>query len=49
MPPSPGIVWCLTGVVPVTEEHMTDVHIFAIDRAKRSLQVCATALGTMYR
>lgn len=24
---------------------MTDIHIFAIDLAKRSLQICATALG----
>lgn len=27
------------------EEHMTDVHILAIDLAKRSFQVCATAPG----
>ncbi len=27
------------------EEHMTDVHILAIDLAKRSFQVCATAMG----
>ena len=27
------------------EEHMTDVHILAIDLAKRSFQVCATAVG----
>jgi len=27
------------------EEHMTDVHILAIDLAKRSFQVCATAAG----
>jgi transposase len=27
------------------EEHMTDVHILAIDLAKRSFQVCATTLG----
>jgi transposase len=32
-------------VVPQKEEHMTDVHIIAIDLAKRSFQVCATALG----
>ena len=28
-----------------TEEHMTDVHILAIDVAKHSFQVCATAAG----
>ena len=27
------------------EEHMTDAHLLAIDLAKRSFQVCATALG----
>ena len=27
------------------EEHMTEVHILAIDLAKRSFQVCATAAG----
>lgn len=27
------------------EEHMSDVHILAIDLAKRSFQVCGTALG----
>jgi len=27
------------------EENMTDVHILAIDLAKRSFQVCATAAG----
>ena len=27
------------------EEHMTDVYILAIDLAKRSFQVCATAVG----
>ncbi|EQB30276.1 hypothetical protein M529_20625 [Sphingobium ummariense RL-3] len=27
------------------EEHMTDVHILAIDLAKRSFQICATAAG----
>jgi len=27
------------------EERMTDVHIFAIDLAKRSFQACATAPG----
>lgn len=32
-------------VAPEKEEHMTDVHILAIDLAKRSFQVCATALG----
>lgn len=27
------------------EEHMTDVHILAIDLAKRSFQACATSAG----
>jgi len=27
------------------EEHVTDVHILAIDLAKRSFQVCAAAAG----
>ena len=27
------------------EEHMTDVYILAIDLAKRSFQICATAPG----
>ena len=30
---------------PEKEEQMTDVHILAIDLAKRSFQVCATAPG----
>jgi transposase len=32
-------------VVPEKEEHITEVHILAIDLAKRSFQTCATALG----
>ena len=32
-------------IAPEKEEQMTDVHILAIDLAKRSFQVCATAPG----
>jgi hypothetical protein len=33
------------GIALEKAEHMTDVHILAIDLAKRSFQVCATAAG----
>ena len=32
-------------VLPAKEEQMSDIHVLAIDLAKRSFQVCATALG----
>ena len=32
-------------IAPEKEEQMTDIHILAIDLAKRSFQVCATAPG----
>jgi transposase len=32
-------------MAPAKEEHMSDIHILAIDLAKRSFQVCATAPG----
>jgi transposase len=32
-------------LAPEKEDNMTDAHILAIDLAKRSFQVCATALG----
>lgn len=47
MPPPAGIVRCLRAPARRVrrKEPMSDIHVLAIDLAKRSFQVCATARG----